>query len=664
MTTTTRGSLAVLLLTGALLAPSPARAQAMGISYGHDLDALWAQAQAQYDLARWDAVLLLESRAVNVTGAPGEPATISTRVHRVVWIGTSVGLSSHADLRVPWNEATSALAVETLRTWRDGRWWPDPVRISETAVVPTLPYALDRAHDYTTMRETMLLHDGVELPCILETAYTITERLPAAAGAGMDAGVGGGSGTSGLFVIPQRDPAVLTEYKVQVPAGVDLRYEVWNDAPAPRVHGDGARSFTWRIDGSPALRWPTTARPLLHEPAILWSTWPDRAWQAAWRAAFDAAAVAGPELLASPRLHLEKAAGGHALVDAAAAFVAEAIRPIRYDDRFWRLAPRSADRTWATGYASALDRAIVYAAVLREWGCVVQPVYLVDVPASQSAMLPEAAEWAGDLCLLVEAGSRAGMGAVTRMIDVGGGTVHDADDRPAATRLIIAPDGGVREPRGEPGRLAVTLVLEPGDADAWRGTGEIAGRGACELHGAVVTGKDGLDKVATAILAGVLPGATATRTAPRRLDAATSVLEFDVEVPAPKQPAGDHRLQLGAPQGGARDALPRDVHVVDAQRTSPVLLAAPFVQIVAVRLRLDGREVRHLPSERRLDNRAGTFAVDAVNSDDWLTYRRTLELSQGRIEPRDWPDLRALLLEEMDAANGMIILGNACPPSP
>jgi hypothetical protein len=664
MTMTTRGSLAVLLLAGALLAPRPVRAQAMGVSSGHDLDALWAQAQAQYDLARWDAVLLLESREVTMTGAPGEPAKIATRIHRVVWIGTSVGRSSHADLRVPWNEATSTLAVETLRTWRDGRWWPDPAQISATAVVPTLPYALDRAHDYTTMRETMLLHDGVELPCIMETAYTITERLAAAAGADAGAGAGGGSGASGLFVIPQRDPAVLTEYTVRMPAGAELRYETWNGAPAPRVTGDGARAFTWRVDGSPALQRPATARPLLHEPAVLWSTWPDRAWRAAWRAAFDAAAVAGPELLAAARLHLDKAAGGHALVDAVAAFVAEAIRPIRYDDRFWRLAPRSADRTWATGYASALDRAIVYAAVLREWGCAVQPVYLVDLPAPQSAMLPEAAEWTGDLCLLVDAGSRAGMGGVTRLIDVGGGTVHDADDRPAATRLIIAPDGGVQEPRGEPGSLAVTLVLEPGDAGAWRGTGEIAGSGACELHGAIVTGKGGLDKVATGILAGVLLGATATRTAPRRLDAATSVLEFDVEVPAPKQETGDHRLQLGAPQGGARDALPRDVHVVDAQRTSPVLLAAPFVQIVAVRLRLDGREVRHLPSERRLDNRAGTFAVHAVNSDDWLAYQRTLELSQAGIEPRDWPDLRALLLEEMDAANGLVILSEAAKSTP
>lgn len=641
MTTSKHVAIAVLLLAGALLGPAQAQAQALGVSSGHDLDALWAEAQARFDLSRQDAVLLLESRAVTVDQEGG----VVTRIHRVVWIATSRGIGAYADLRVPWNEATSELAVEKLRTWRDGRWWPDPSRISETAVVHTLPFALERAPDYATVRETMLLHDGVELPCIMETEYTITERTP------------GTTGASGLFVIPQQDPAVLIEYAVRAPAAAALRHEAWNGAPAPQPDGQSNRSYVWRVSGSPALQQPATDRPWLHEPAILWTIWPDAAWQAAWRASFDAAAVAGSELLAAARPHLDKAAGGHALVDAVVAFVAEAIRPLRYDDRFWRLAPRPADRTWATGYGHALDRAAVQAALLRELGCAVQPVYLVDTPAPASALLPVAAEAAGNLCLLVEAGSRAGADGVTRLIDAGGGTVHDAAYRPAATRLIIAPDGGVQEPRAEPGRHAVILVLEPGEAGAWRGTGEIAGHYACGLYAAVVTGQGGLDKVATGIVAGVLPGATATRAVPRRLDATTSVLAFDVEVPAPKQQAGDHRLQFGAPPGGARSVLPRDVHLVDAQRTSPVLLAAPFVQEVAVRLRLDGREICHLPSERRLDNRAGTFAVRAVKSGDWLTYERTLELSQARIEPRDWPALRALLLEEMDATNGLIILG-------
>ena len=75
------------------------------------------------------------------------------------------------------------------------------------------------------MRETMLLHDGVELPCIMETAYTITENgLPA---------------LDGLFVFPQRDPSVLTELKLTFPSGSLFRHEALNGVPEP------VRSSEW-----------------------------------------------------------------------------------------------------------------------------------------------------------------------------------------------------------------------------------------------------------------------------------------------------------------------------------------------------------------------------------------------------------------------------------
>ena len=211
-------TLKTILLTIAVMSvAAPSIAAEMGVSGGHDLDQLWARAQADRDLSGEDAVLLLESHQVTMDA----DGALATRVHRVVWIGSSVGIRSYADLRVPWNTATSQLDVEILRTWRDGHWWPDAETISETAVVHTLPYAVNRADDYTTMRETMLLHDGVELPCIMETAYTITETgLP---------------GADGVFVMPRRDFSALTELQVTVPAAMALHYEMLNGVMEPAV---------------------------------------------------------------------------------------------------------------------------------------------------------------------------------------------------------------------------------------------------------------------------------------------------------------------------------------------------------------------------------------------------------------------------------------------
>jgi hypothetical protein len=47
---------------------------------------------------------------------------VATRVHRVVWIGTAVGLRTHADLRVPWNSSTRRRSrSRRLRTFREGQ---------------------------------------------------------------------------------------------------------------------------------------------------------------------------------------------------------------------------------------------------------------------------------------------------------------------------------------------------------------------------------------------------------------------------------------------------------------------------------------------------------------------------------------------------------------
>ncbi|MFO7608734.1 MAG: hypothetical protein R6X35_05980, partial [Candidatus Krumholzibacteriia bacterium] len=56
-------AIAVLLLGGAAGA---ALAAGMGTSAGHDLDALWAQAQKTYDTAQEDAIILLDSRTTTV----------------------------------------------------------------------------------------------------------------------------------------------------------------------------------------------------------------------------------------------------------------------------------------------------------------------------------------------------------------------------------------------------------------------------------------------------------------------------------------------------------------------------------------------------------------------------------------------------------------------
>ncbi|MCK4511443.1 DUF3857 domain-containing protein, partial [bacterium] len=236
---------------------------------GHDIGELMAAAEEHYDLTRLDAVLLLEDLTVTVAAGSRR-----TTVHRVAWLGTEIGLDVYGDLRIPHNTGTSTLEVIALRTWMDGRWWPDESTISPTAVVETTPGAIQNADDYTTMRETMLLHDGIELPCIVETVYSITERRPPE------------YGFDGLWIFPKTDPAVVTRLTVDVPKGTTLRHAEQNGAPEPTVNRSdaGVDTYVWRAELVDRLARPLTGGPTAYAPHVAWSTWEN------WRALGEAVA--------------------------------------------------------------------------------------------------------------------------------------------------------------------------------------------------------------------------------------------------------------------------------------------------------------------------------------------------------------------------------------
>jgi hypothetical protein len=592
-----------------------AMAADMGGSLGHDLDALWADAQQNHDLDNEDAVILLESRLVTLN----PDGTRSTRVHRVVWIGTAMGIRNYADLRVPWDMANSTLEVEILRTWMDNSWWPDAERISDTAVVHTLPYAVRAAHDYTTMRETMLLHDGVELPCIMETAYTITEA-PAFEFA------------DDLFVMSQRDPAVKVEYQVVAPGGTEVLFESLNGQALPVVDDVmGNLVMTWTMDNALALKVPITAAPERYEAAVVWSTWPD--WDSlrdAWMASVKGAVVVDEEL---QKVKDEFWAGEVSSLNpfpACRDWVNENVRPVSYDTQHWFGRPRPATRTYETGYGHALDRALLFSIMLDSGNNNGVLFFLGPVGDLVASDIPRLAGL-GDLMVAYQ--------GLDRLIyDPSHGTVlhgSEVQGRPWSLYGVHA-----QPTRGAAGAsdIVVELILEPGEEGAWSGSG------AFKRSGAFPIGSDQgqLGSMVTAILPGAELGEV-------QLDP-TGGFAFDLTIPeAEEDENGFKRWVLGPLNLGG---LPSDVHVSDQVRTSPILIGWTLKKAVKVRLKGDSLS---MPEEVTLDNEAGTFTVKVFEEYGWTVVERTLELKQARYEGEQWPALRALLLEEQDPRHGTIL---------
>jgi hypothetical protein len=635
-------TLALALALICLTAAQPSPAALMGSSGGHDLDRLWNRAQQRYDLAHTDAVLLLESRHISILDSGG----IKTLVHRVVWIGTVRGIRDYADLRIPYNSTASSLTVTALRTWREDRWWPDAAAVSPTAVVETLPYAVALADDYTSMRETMLLHDGVEIPCIMETAYEIEER-----GMGM-------SGRDDVWIFPQRDPAILSILTITAPSGVRVAQHVAHGAPeAELTENSGSTTYTWRMEEVEPLGTPLIASPVAYAPHVSWSTWCD--WKSAGDALvsrFDEAAVIGNVIVDSLAVRLRHEPSTAAKARAVVSLVNEWTRRVDCDFRFWLFSPRPAARTWETAYGHDLDRAALAAGLLRSAGLNAE-LQLYSAELRDLDLLspgPAAFEKIG---VWIESGD------FHALYDPHTGTLIEESPSMRA-RTVWRPAEHASTPyqaqlfaAEAASRFELLLTLEPDAAGGYSGRGFLNADHALCPYGDMV----GLESQALSHIQGVvrsvLPDGTVNEFNPEIFQPYRISAGFNVSV---KKGTPDDRdrtaLSIGDPRGGIVSRLPADIHPHQEIRTSPVSIPAAMTQRIQLRLKVNDSTIVQMPAPRMRENSAGRFEVKVSREDGWITIERLLTLEDGTHAADTWPDLRSLLLEESDAANRTIVV--------
>lgn len=614
-------------------------AETMGTSRGHDLDALWLQAQKEFDTASHDAILLLESRHETILDGGGK----RTLVHRVVWIGTPPGLRDHADLRIPWNSAVSTFRVHLLRTWREGSWWPHESKVSPTAVVETLPGAVATAGDYTTLRETMLLHDGVELPCIMETAYEIEEQP-------------GRAGYDGFFVMQRRDPAVLVELKINVPDNISFQIKGYNSAPVPdETVGDGKSIHIVTMENLDRLGSPRVADPAVYAPCVTWSTWSSWAEiKGAVMSSFDDAAVPGPELTDLIKEPLKHEPSEAARARKVAELVNTYTRSIHYDSRFWEFSPRLASRTYETAYGHALDRAVLAAAMFRNAGLTAEPVFVSPGPSGVDGDIPGLSRF-GEIRVCVHSGT------FRAIYDPAAGVLSEGP-RAIFGRMAWKPASD-KEPWNYPPADAeassynITMTLETDGDGGWKGKGYIDADGIFCPY-ADMAGLGGEAKGALGRIAGsVLHSAEVAVYNPEVFEKTHVAAGFGFTLE--KAEPDDHGrmgITIGAPHGGIADVLPPDVHLYQEHRTSPVIPPGEMSQAVRVRIKACKKSILHLPEARTLKNEAGSFTLSVEMNDGWVTIERKLTITGGKVEPENWPQLRALLLEAKDKAGRTVLL--------
>ena len=598
----------------------------------HDIGRLLGLADEWFDLETQDAVVLLDSLRVERLA----DGAVQRTAHTIVWFGTEIGLETYADVHVPWNADSGAVEVHDLRTWRDERWWPAADSVSGTAVVETTPGAVYRAYDYAQLREQALLHDGVELPCVVETRYTVVEERDPSLG------------LDGARVAGTLDPTVRNAFVLRLPGGEEAAFRALRGAPAPAPTEEG---YVWGMTRLDRFERPLAGDRATTSPTLVWSSWPS--WNAmaeSFMTPFEEAAALEGAPLDSLAERLEGRHGAEARARATAAYLDEATRHVGADDEAWLFGPRPAQRTWETTYGHVIDRAALACALLRAAGLEAEAVWVGHRGTDLTDMPPGLERFERLLVEVRGAGFHGTLDpASSRLVPGDAAMAERTSWRPAAGGAPVHLPASA-------GTLEATMRLEETDDGAFAGRGYVLGTGWLAPYDRV-TGLDGaLERYAGTVARSVLSDAKAESPGVTVLESGRVELGCDVTLGTPDEDElGRLPFVIGDPAGGIVSAFEPSLELEVPSRDTPVRLPAAATERVTLELRVGERELVRAPEPVEIANDAGRFSLTVAHDGAWLVVTRELVV-EAETGPDLWPELRRLLLEWDAPRNRTILL--------
>ncbi|MFH0882108.1 MAG: DUF3857 domain-containing protein [bacterium] len=614
-------------------------AKPMTYSGRMDIGEMLALADSTFDMAAEDAVVLLAGHRETIL----PDGRRSVLIHRIVRIATDHALDTYADLRIPYDDKRQELKVHALRVWResDQRW----IEHRPTAIVETTPFELSAAPAYTNVRETMLLHDGVELPCILECAYTIEDKEPFR------------RGTNGTFIFQEEDPVVWSWLIFEIPRTVTPVIKISEGVSEAERSSDpehGLDRWSWKMGPLPAKPDPETADPAAYLPHISWSTWEN--WNALGRdleATFRGAMTLDKVLKDSVKQFVSESPE---LLDRArkiSDFVNRTVAPVHYDDQWFWPSPRTTGETWASAYGCGLDRSILVAALAVEAGFEVWPVFRgssnadIDEGVATLGRMEPVALWISGEGVEAYYDAQADT-LITGLSPILGRSVW------VVGRADAPEIRGVAE--GETARLEVMISLKGTGNNDLTGEGHVTGYWTLNPYNGMDSGEEKGRETLGEVVGGVIDSAQVGDYSTTTFDMFTIAAGFEMNAPLPKEDAyGRLPIKTGEPGWGILDLLGNDVQLYSSTRGTPVYLQSPVEQTVGVELTLPGRSFVYLPEPVHLTNDAGSYRLEIIHEGETVTLRRTLLLVSRVYTPDQWPALRALLLAETDPGNCLVL---------
>jgi hypothetical protein len=599
---------------------------------------LMAIAQKNFDLSKEDAVILFEGKKLYWL----PDGRLIDFNHEIIWINTDYAVNHYGDHRIPYDSEHCDFKVATVRTWRDSQWW----ETGETGIVETLPYQLNKAYDYSNVREMMLLHNGIEIPCILEVAYYIEDKEPFR------------DGIDGIWSFAKHDPVVWSWFGYGVAKGEKPQIEVSKEIGKPEIESDekyGLDVYWWKAGPYDAIVHSFSENPASDVPYIAWSDWSD--WQALGDfisdeiielAVIDSAVVLSVDsVLADARTDSEKAG----LI---ADYINDKTRLVDYSDKFWSDSPRPAMRTYDTAYGYKFDRAIFGKALFESAGLVTQPVYIGNGIGSYVPGIPTTAAMSG-IYLWLEGDNFEGI------YNPASGTVTIAN--PKILNRVVWYPGNDKDPEMHPGNFKTSSLDVQIDlaydvkADKLTGSGIYYADNAFSPYGEMVGVGDEAKSYLNKTISSVLTGAKVTNFNPEIFGQGKVKCGFEFEIEKLElDDFGRLEIEMGEPAGGILGYLPDGVRLTDQETRRWIYLPSVLNQNIELKLKLDDLKLIYSPEANEFKDDCGNFAVKVNQDEKSITLTRSLSVMKTDYNPDEWPCLRKLLLDETGERNNTIIV--------
>lgn len=509
---------------------------------------------------------------------------------------------------------------EVYTIMADGKKNPSPVN----AFNEVLPGFAANAPAYNKLREMVITHSGTERKAILNLDYTLHSKK------------GFYPCMMGNELLCEVEPVKELTFIIRVPSESKLNFSILNSTATPVVTKESNfQVYTWKFTNVPAIStedFQKGGNDLY--PRLIFSTAKDRSdlyKEFQKQAAFSYGLNTDMKNVVAA-ISAENKEKADVILKLQEKVVAE-LRLYPVSLRYTGFTSRTAQETWNSNGGTPIEKAVLFAALLKEAGVEANPVFMI-----RNSLYNESIGSLLDIEDILVKAELPGTGPVWLSVN----TLNPQNLR------FCSPDRVFTELRQEDIRVEKSTSLK----NKISLTGTFTVNEKKQLSGEVSFSEDNgvnpylmllRDKnKAKSLFGGGLSSSDLKDPGTTKIGMNESSIGFTVQKDKPFRSDSDYYfLQLPVLTNGIESL---GIHLLPKDRTTPLEIALLIEEIDDLTFVLPGNMKPFIPNEKmELKNNTGIFSFEMKKQGEKVVVHKSLKLEKRLIQPDEYPEFKSLL---------------------